>query len=621
MGTRKNLVNRIRELPKHLKFILIILGIVVFFFTFLFFLLYQFKLEIVNEFGDPVQTNVEIYFKETKVKSFYNQSTIEVILPIVDYSVIIDAEGYDPTSFNLNHSNILEKRIQHKLKLKASIIDLSRLYVLDPTNTVRITPLITINGTDILDRDIEMEDAKEFTYGNYDMVLKDPHFMGEAEIRGDKFYQYGWETDTIILDPGENMLWLSDLEVSYVENYLTDYLNLSSMDYINVSPGYPQQFYLTSRDTILSLGDMLFLLCEKRLYEQQKEVNPNYFVPKNKKYTVVNSAFNLNDCYAHTLSGYIPALINRSNIAELVGSYPYYIYADNQLNTKEEVIPISFTFDIESGRYVNSDNKGNYAISPCEDNISSLGLSDLVCDADEVGWFSPVIESTYSEYPYPWVSGIIGFQEILEYSESYGLPLTLYLVDREVNVFEELAPEVIERTQYLVEQDLVEVGSHTSLHSNLAVIPLDNATKSLAQSRLFLMGKFNTSVTGMRGPYFSLVGNDVETHENTIYSAGYSYYAQEPYNEEGNLYITNKPFSYVFLTDGKQQEFVDKISLWKYIITLDHPWNFYYDEEEINNEVYLEENPKRALQARAMLLLAISQGAIPMKLENMEIPE
>ena len=41
-------------------------------------------------------------------------------------------------------------------------------------------------------------------------------------------------------------------------------------------------------------------------------------------------------------------------------------------------------------------------------------------------------EITYDQYPYPQVSGILGFKEILSYSESYGIPTTDFIVKKDI---------------------------------------------------------------------------------------------------------------------------------------------------------------------------------------------
>lgn len=600
----------------------IIIGIVVIVFLTIF--CFQFKLNIVNELGHPVRANVSFTVGKLTLWTFENKTSINFVLPIGKYSLKASAEGYQQKQFVLKHTNILEKRIKHNLILSPALVDISKITVVDPTGTIKLSPFISIRGTNILGQEVEQQGVKEFIYGNYNATLTDPHFQGEIRIKGDKFYQYDWETELIKLHPGKNTIWISESDVSYVENFLTDFLNLSSLDYIKIDPGFPQQFYISSKDTTLSLGDIIFVLCEKKLYNKLKIENPTYFVPLNKKYTIVDAVFNVEDCYAHGLTGYLPAQINgRITASELVGPYNYHLYSDEQLNSKERIAPIAFTFDIESGRYVNKNNKGAKAISPCTDNPLSEANEELVCDnADLAGWFSPVVKHTFSQYSYPWVSGILGFKELLNYPQNYGVPLTLYFVDREVKIFKQLAPEIIEQTKELVKENLIEVGSHTTSHTNLAVLNVEETTAMLLKSREFLEETFATNVSSMRGPYFSLVNNNVESHELAVADSGFSYYSQEYYPEEkADSKIINKPFSYVFLSENNQQDLLRKLNTWGYVVTLDHPWNFHYDEKEVNGETFLIENPERAQEAKAMLLLALSQGGIPLKLEDLAVSE
>lgn len=591
---------------------------------FLIIILFLSNVHVVNTLNNPVKSDIDVYLWKIKLFSANNNEKANFILPIGYYSIKISSEGYEDKVIKVINFNPFRKMIKNNIIIEPSIIDINSLSVFDPTGTIKLSPFVSIKGTNILGEEIQEVGLKNIVYGVYNATLTDPHFVGEIKINGSNFYQYNSEITSLKLNPGQNTRWLDKKDVDYVRNYVHDFLNLSSLDYIKIDKGFPKQFYLTDKKLILSLGDIIFIVCESELYNQQKNQNPIYFVPSNKKYTVVENNFNVEDCYANALAGYIPSIINNTPISKVVGNYEYYIYVDEQLNKKSWKNSISFTFDIESGRYINEENKGDSAISPCKNKITKLGIDkeDLICDnADDIGWFSSVEEHTYSDYPYPWVSGIKGTDEILTYSEKYGVPLTFYVVDRQINVFDLFNTSLNERIYDLVSQDLIEIGSHTVYHTNLNSVDKDESTRILQESKAFLEEKFNTTVTGLRGPYMSITNRDLLDHEIALRQAGYKYYAQDFYEIKALEDIKSKPWSYVFLTDGNQGDLINKIDNWAWVATLDHPWNHYYDGEYVGEDIKLKENPKRAIEARAMVLIALSNGAIPKMFKDVEIKE
>ena len=599
-----------------------ILYVVLLILSFSLVVLFRYDLAIYNERGHTVSGNVSVFLWKIPIQSFRNASSFSTILPIGTYSITINAAGYNAGNLTFQNYNPLTKHISHRSELKSRIIDLSAFTFNDPTGTLRLDPLASINGTNILGDTVHETGVKRFLYGKYNATLADPHFSASVQFHGDKLLLYGQETERMRLDPARTTLLLTPAEANYAMQYLADFLNLSSNRYIQINPGFPQQFSLRRPDTVLSLGDMLFLLCEMNVYHNTGEENPVYFIPWNKKYSMVDSTFNAQDCYAHALAGYIPQAINASSMSIIAGDADYPLL-DAQLNTKNRKLPIAFTFDIESGRYVHNGNKGLHAISPCSSAVFGLGLSDKerICDADMVGWFSPLLARSYSSHPYPWISGILGFKDILHYSERYGIPTTLYIVDREVRVMNQLEPELIGAARQLAETETVEIGSHTPYHINLDVFPLQKASDQLKESRHFLEETFNTTVSGFRGPYLSIVAGDVRTHELALQEAGYSYYSQDVLEDEGIASIISKPKNFDFISEGNQTRLANAIDVYGYIATLDHPWNFYYDEILVDDEVFLKENPENAAKAQAMVLLAISQGAIPVQMRELQAKE
>jgi peptidoglycan/xylan/chitin deacetylase (PgdA/CDA1 family) len=569
------------------------------------------KISVVNSLGESVKADFDVYIGNFQLSSSRTDEVSRFIFLIGKYSIKVSAEGYEDTVITVRNFNPLQKVFNAKVELDIDYINVNSFEVFDPNGLVKLSPFVSIKGVNVLGEKIELEGLKEFPYGNYNATLYDAHFLKNIEIKGDKIYG---EEDSLRLDPGKGTVRISEDDVVYVENFVKDYLEYSSLDYINISKGFPQQFYLYNSDMVISLGDMVFLICEKRLFDE----NAVYFVPLDKKYSVVENVFSFEECYANGLLGYVPSAIDGSKVSSILGDYNYEL---NDVNSKQRKLPISFSFDIESGRYVHADNKGTLSISSCKNDNFKLGLvDDLNCNnPDKVAWFTPVIEPKYDEFSYPWVSGLKGFEKILDYSSYYGVPLTLFIVDRDLRAFEELSPGIIKRTQELVDNGMIEIASHTSSHNNLEVLDETSAIKIFKESKEFLSKKFDTDVVGFRGPYLSLVSGNVLLHEKALAEASFSYYSQEYYEEKAFPYVYSKPLTYLLLTHSSPLELVNQMENRSYIVTINHPWNYYYDVDLIEGEYYLREKEENVIKANAMVLLSLSQGAIPIQLKDLEV--
>ena len=226
-------------------------------------------------------------------------------------------------------------------------------------------------------------------------------------------------------------------------------------------------------------------------------------------------------------------------------------------------------------------------------------------------------KTTYHDYPYPQVSGILGFREILSYSERYGIPTTNFIVKKDVLAFERLEPEIIERTKKLIEEGLFEVGSHTRYHTDLGMVNLSIARREVKESKFFLEQYFNLKVHGFRSPYLSKIGGKQILHEQVLIDASYEYYSDSGgYSNKG---IIHKPWNsegfghdyFSFKTPKDVRQLIDTKS---YIITLDHPWNIVYTHEDV-----VHETPETPDNLRINILTAISNGAIPVMTKDIRI--
>lgn len=415
--------------------------------------------------------------------------------------------------------------------------------------------------------------------------------------------------ETKILDK-ENYVSLTNEEAEYIINFLTDFLIFSKEDKLDIwDRGFPKQFYLYDKDMVISLGDMLLLFFEKQAYEIEGISYPTYFIPKNQSFKLVNRTSDVKEGYEFAIKGSIPKKISEKDLQSFVyqtltGDDINFNYEIGDLNRKYRGIDIAFTFDIESGRY--SAEASEIAISPCKDDNYSLGLEEdeKICDNPAyVAWMSPRDDKvTYTQYPYPQVSGILGFEEILDYSERYGIPTTNYIVKKDIVAFDILNKELVNRAKSLVKKGLFEVGSHTRYHTHLNMVDEELAKKELIESRLFLEEFFNTAVFGIRGPYLSMIG------DSELAEAGYSYYsnAGSYFGKVPCCDLINKPWNgeeYTAYTSPAR--FKKMMKEKEYIITLDHPWNMVYQDGDI-----LTEDPEIKDNYRAIILTAISNGGI-----------
>ncbi len=429
------------------------------------------------------------------------------------------------------------------------------------------------------------------------------------------FSQYGF--------PSNYRIYITEEQAGHVSNFLADYMRYSEEGRLDTEDmGFPKQFYLYEEDMVLSLGDMLFLFFQEQTYEREGISDP-YFILDDMVFEFVSSASDVNEAYESSLKGDIPREISGISLQDFVyqrligeGNYEYGV---GDLNIANRVFDIAFTFDIESGRYVSE--AGEVGISPCEGEDYSLGLDEeeLVCDNPAyVAWMSPRShEITYTQYSYPQVSGILGFEAILSYSEDYGVPTTNFIVKKDILAFDALNKELVDRTKMLVDRGIIEVGSHTRYHTNLGLVDEEIAIEELKESKVFLEDFFMVEVHGFRAPYLS-VHKDDETHARILSEAGYAYSSEimDYYGKVPGYDLVHKPWNtgeqFAYLTSAELKEMMAEK---EYLITLDHPWNMVYQDG-----IILEEEPEILHNYRSLLLTAISNGAIPVLLKDLRLP-
>jgi len=471
---------------------------------------------------------------------------------------------------------------------------------------IELFPTVTIKGTTIDGDYFENTGDKQtlFPYGNYEVEYTTKYFDGKEII------SLGYRNETIILMPNENTIILSDEEINWIQNYLKEYLELSAEKIIK-DEGFPKQIHLYSKNATLSLGDMLFVLCQLNMK------NKTRYVPKDMIYSIAEG-----ECY--NLEGKIPETTNGIRTEQAVYNslsktvrtinYPF-----GELNQKKHLLDWALSYDIEYGRYVPKEGITEKTHSTCD--VATGYLTETECvDADYSGWYTDSTETWwYNEYEYPISSGMIGWRYILELSSKYGIPTTQYLVTKDLELFNKKDPALFELSKKLVNEKLIEPGSHTRYHTRLDKVSEQTAKTEFLESKKQIEQVYNITITGMRTPYLSLVNGNIPDTERILAETGYEYYSlygnhtNTTYN---NIIIEHKPINfYGYLGYANQETLNAALQNLPYIISLDHPWNIMFKE----TKEQLEENPKQPIQTKALILTAISRGVYFTTVEEIEV--
>ena len=591
---------------------------------------FSYELTIVNERNDSLVGNITIIDSNNATVFSGTRHYLDLRLPKGSYNITIDVKGYDTLSFNLTNKPGIKRNhnIKHIKTLAPRSINLSQFDFFDPTSALELNPKVRLIGANVLGDVVSEEVAHdaEIMYGVYSFHVYDEFFEKDLVLKGDDLLWENTSVTKVFLDPNEDFIRLNPDELYHIINFLGDYVDLSQRGLLDTPDrGLPKQFYLYKRDKVISLGKMIFLFCQKEAFELM-DMKPEYFfLPSEKEYHFIDSVNDLTSCYGQALNGEIPKNIGPDHLQssmywELLVKDGALNYLVPDLNIERRGPQVSFTFDIESGRYVFKD-EGN-SLSPCESDEFSEGLSEseLICNKPElVAWMTPLdVQENFTQYSYPHVSGLIGYRQILDYSWAYGIPTTNYFVKKDVLAYNQLEPGVIKTTQKLVDKGLIEVASHTRYHTHVGLVDQKTAKNEMKLSKEFLEEYFNTSVVGFRAPYNALAGDEL-SHAKLLDSAGYEYFSQfGKYNGVvPGTDIEHKQWNsdWQYLSDLKQSEVREMMYSKPYLITLDHPWNMAYTDSTL-----LKEKPELLDNHRANVLTIISHGGIITKAEDLDIP-
>lgn len=173
--------------------------------------------------------------------------------------------------------NILYPKFKKKIiRLEPANFNFEKTSFLEPYEKIELKPRLIIKGEDIdenkIDRIINKND--DVPFGKYQIKIETQFFKKDITLMPEE------ETNIakIKLEPNKNTHKFSEEEINWIKNYLRDYLELSAQKIIPAKyAGYPKQMHFFIRNITLSLGDMLFLICQDYQTENKKMMKKEYF--------------------------------------------------------------------------------------------------------------------------------------------------------------------------------------------------------------------------------------------------------------------------------------------------------------------------------------------------------
>lgn len=523
-----------------------------------------------------------------------------LLLPRGTYTLTYDSENRQPKNESLPIWEFIPF-VHKKTVLEPALFSFADMKFYEPYGLVELEPEIVVKGVTIDGDMFEKSGNRQtlFPYGEYYINFRTEFF----EL--DNFTFPEDNTNMVKLVPNNNTVVLDEREAGWVATFMGDYLELSAQGLLS-DGGFPRQFYVYSKNATLSLGDMLFVVC------QLGKNGSVWYAPKNMNYRVEGDE----DCYSSLLSGKMPENINGMRSEQAVyGQLSPVVrtieFSFGELNQKKHQLDWGLSYDIEYGRYVPREAVNSATHSTC--TIAPEYLDEKQClDPDFAGWYSDTTGTFWDgEYGYPVSSGMIGWRYILELGSQYGIPTTQYMVTKDIELFRKKDPLLFDLSHELVDDGLIEIGSHTRYHTRLDKVSEQEARDELLYSKQELENLYNITVQGIRTPYLSLVNDNIPDTERALMDAEYQYYSlygEHRITTQDNNTLEHKPLNfYGYFGYANQETLNAALANLPYIISLDHPWNILY--KEVGDKIIqLEENPKQPVLNKALILEALSRG-------------
>ncbi|MBW3018971.1 hypothetical protein KY329_02180, partial [Candidatus Woesearchaeota archaeon] len=161
------------------------------------------------------------------------------------------------------------------ITLKPGTFAYSSTKFYEPYKQKELFPSVVVRGKDIDGNPVELngDTNTRIPFGTYTIGFDTQYFSETRRIKPETYYE-----QEIILNPNKNTIVLSYEEAEWVRNYVKEYLDLSARRIITEG-GFPRQYHIYTKNYTLSLGDMLFIVCQMSQQEQ-----PVYYSPKNMNY-------------------------------------------------------------------------------------------------------------------------------------------------------------------------------------------------------------------------------------------------------------------------------------------------------------------------------------------------
>lgn len=540
--------------------------------------------------GSSIKSEIIINRSGEVVFQSHASSTYNVQLWKGTYSLLIHSHGFEPRIIHVSQpvSFSINEPVNLNLTLLPIMIPLTTLDFRDPTGILKRYPWLEIEGTtawgEPFTQNLSVQDF--IPIGTYIIRAADLLFNSTISFNVSYSEQQRY---TILLEPNTNFDFYTVTQAEEAVLFLKEFARLFHT--------IPSQFYIHSNNLTLNSGDLLLLACQKDAAQRSKKTPHYYFLPHQHQYTIGQGQ----DCHQAGLTGVlIPeslSLIGLSNSTNL-----------QKVITKNiSPFPLAITFNLESGRYQHA--RGTDSLSPCHNETTRMGISppQLVCNAPFIiPWFSPLDGPHSGQLPYPWATGYEGLQHIFTLPTRYGIPITIFAVNRDLLVLDAYDPTIKQTIQSLSVKGLIEIGSHTWNHRTLGTRPIPEEKDDIAASKAFLESYSGVSVTGFRAPFFSLLSNNIITHDDIIRDIGFSYTSGLPNQSmKHNLAVTS------FLSSTLLDESILSKNNTQPFILSGHPYDFTHREVYLNKEVYLHRDPTQQDVSLATILFLIGNGGQP----------
>lgn len=500
------------------------------------------------------------------------------------------------------------------VQLEPGVFNYEQTKFWEPYKKKALKPQITVQGKDLDGREVNIEGSERTSipYGTYNIRYDTRLFSLEENIKP------GTPPEEKTLEPNENTIILGEKEAEWIKNYMREYVELSAQKIIRPG-GWPKQIHLYKKNQTLSLGDMLFVLCQLN-----EEDRPVLYVPKEMQYRKEGKE----ECYSSMLDGKVPENVKglkaEQAAYEALSDVTRTIESEfGELNQKKRALEWALSYDVEYGRYVPEIGITETTYSTCE--IAPQYLTPEQCqDADYAGWVSSADKIWwYDEYDFPVSSGMIGWRWILQLGKDYGIPTTQYLVVKDIELFREKDPALFKLSKELTDDGLIEIASHTRYHTMLSAVNEETARTEMLESRKELEELYGTEIVGFRNPYLALVNGTIEATEQALAETSYTQYSLygEPRETKiGEKTIIHKPINFFGYLGYAEPDYLDAaIRELPYVISLDHPWNIIFHEELTEQGTILKEAPEQPIQNLAIILEAMSKGVWFTTVEEIEV--